>query len=72
MKELFTCSGFQRSTLVPFGCLVFFFFFFNVGVTHLEKVQVVVPFDAGDLQVSHHHLAVLVELVQRVVVLVQI
>lgn len=44
----------------------------NVDGTHLKKVQVAVPLDAGDLQVSHHHLTVLVELAQSVVVLIQI
>lgn len=44
----------------------------NFVATHLEKIQVVVPFDAGDLQVSQYHLAVLIELTQSVVVLVHI
>lgn len=40
----------STDTQVSFGCLfVCLFLFFNGAVPHLEKVEVAVPLDAGDL-----------------------
>ena len=43
-----------------------------VVLSYLEEVEVAVAVDAGDLQVAHHHLTVLVALLQRAVLLVQV
>ena len=40
--------------------------------SYLEEVEVAVAVDAGDLQVAHHHLTVLVGLLQRAVLLLQV
>lgn len=39
---------------------------------YLEEGQIAAPLDAGDLQVAHNHFAVLIELLQRTVLLVQV
>lgn len=42
------------------------------GSAYLEEGQVAAALDAGDLQVAHDHFAVLVELLQRAVLLFQV
>lgn len=44
----------------------------SCNCSYLEEGEVAVPIDAGDLQVAHDNLAVLVELLQGAVLLVQV